>query len=281
MKNGIEIPDGCEARIEGNKVVFVPKESEDERIRKALLRCCDDWEKGQFGCMNAADIPAIRAYLERQKEYIEDIRQYAYNKGLVDAEEKQNPTELSEDDEKNRCPLNTKEIEVGDIITYFNNGKKGIMLVSSFDSGIYPRCKWGISDIDGNAYGDWATGYGPYYIATEKEKQQLYNTMPREVKDWLNSLRPQPKQGWSKEDERVIHDAHCWLDEYAGFLVSANKDKAKMLWKHSEKLKHIRPLPHWKPSEEQICALERAIIKMHTPNDIGILAELRDNLKKL
>jgi hypothetical protein len=37
----------------------------------------------------------------------------------------------------------------------------------------------------------------------------------------------------------------------------------------------------WKPSEEQIRALERAIVKMHTVNDIGILAELRDNLKKL
>lgn len=38
---------------------------------------------------------------------------------------------------------------------------------------------------------------------------------------------------------------------------------------------------HWKPSEEQMEALERAIIKMHTPNGISILAELRDDLKKL
>lgn len=44
------------------------KESEEERIRKALLRCCDDWDKGQFGCMAKEDVPAIRAYLERQKE---------------------------------------------------------------------------------------------------------------------------------------------------------------------------------------------------------------------
>lgn len=43
-------------------------ESEDERIRTALLRCCDDWEKGQFGCMAKEDVPAIRAYLEKQKE---------------------------------------------------------------------------------------------------------------------------------------------------------------------------------------------------------------------
>lgn len=37
----------------------------------------------------------------------------------------------------------------------------------------------------------------------------------------------------------------------------------------------------WKPSKEQINALERAIVKIHTPNDIGTLAELRDVLKKL
>lgn len=44
------------------------KESEDERIRKTLLRCCDDWDKGQFGCMAKEDVHAIRAYLERQKD---------------------------------------------------------------------------------------------------------------------------------------------------------------------------------------------------------------------
>ena len=43
-------------------------ESEDERIRKTLLRCCDDWDKGQFGCMKKEDIASIRAYLEKQKD---------------------------------------------------------------------------------------------------------------------------------------------------------------------------------------------------------------------
>lgn len=43
-------------------------ESEDEIIRKTLLRCCDGWEKGQFGCMKKEDVPLIRAYLEKRKE---------------------------------------------------------------------------------------------------------------------------------------------------------------------------------------------------------------------
>jgi hypothetical protein len=37
MKKTIEIPEGYEARIESNKVILEPKESEDERIRKALI----------------------------------------------------------------------------------------------------------------------------------------------------------------------------------------------------------------------------------------------------
>ena len=60
---------------------------EDERIRKALLRCCDGWEKGQFGCMAKEDVPAIRAYLEKQKEQKEST-----NSGK--------PKEWSEEDEK-------------------------------------------------------------------------------------------------------------------------------------------------------------------------------------
>lgn len=64
----IEIPKGYEARIEGNKVIIESIKDKDERIRKALLRCCDDWEKGQFGCMKSEDVPAIRAYLEKQKD---------------------------------------------------------------------------------------------------------------------------------------------------------------------------------------------------------------------
>lgn len=38
MEKTIEIPEGYEARIEGNKVILEPKESEDERIRKWLIK---------------------------------------------------------------------------------------------------------------------------------------------------------------------------------------------------------------------------------------------------
>ena len=57
----IEIPKGYEARIEGNKVIFEPKESEDERIRKDLIT---------FICQFAPEHLKTEyvTYLEKQKE---------------------------------------------------------------------------------------------------------------------------------------------------------------------------------------------------------------------
>ena len=72
------------------------KESEDERIRKWILDGLDFYSDA-IGAPE--DHKKAIAYLERQKEYIEDIRQYAYNKGLVDAAERQQPAEWSEEDE--------------------------------------------------------------------------------------------------------------------------------------------------------------------------------------
>jgi hypothetical protein len=93
---------------------------------------------------------------------------------------------------------------------------------------------------------------------------------------WIKSLPErfnlQPKQEWSEEDETKLGSLICYFEGDA--LYYSTKDMVH--W-----LKSLRPQPHWKPSKEQMEALERAIVKMHTTNDIGILAELRDNLKKL
>ena len=60
-----EIPEGYEARIEGNKVIFELKESEDERIRTCIRDVIkeNDWTH-IFGVKKEDCL----AYLERQKE---------------------------------------------------------------------------------------------------------------------------------------------------------------------------------------------------------------------
>ena len=72
----IEIPEGYEARIEGNKVIIEPKESEDERIRERLIDCLKFSLKGAeeqdaAGCSRQKDIEAYKwgiTYLENHKE---------------------------------------------------------------------------------------------------------------------------------------------------------------------------------------------------------------------
>jgi len=61
----IEIPERYEARIEGNKVIFVPKESKDERIRKEILEYFNQFKDEGLRGVNITD---WIAYLEKQKE---------------------------------------------------------------------------------------------------------------------------------------------------------------------------------------------------------------------
>lgn len=106
MNKEIEIPEGYEARIEGNKVILEPKESEDEKIRKQLI----GFLSGRYALCNINTKDAI-AYLERQKEqkpescdcsrdeesYMNGIHHVLMNPeayGLI----KQKPAEWSEED---------------------------------------------------------------------------------------------------------------------------------------------------------------------------------------
>lgn len=72
MAKEIEIPEGYEAKIENNKVIFVPKESEDEKIRKELLEEIEfiiphDDETDSEGLM----LPSYHARIDRYKSYLE------------------------------------------------------------------------------------------------------------------------------------------------------------------------------------------------------------------
>lgn len=74
MERIIEIPEGYKARIEGNKVVIGPKESEDERIIERLLEYFRGFDD-RFSCKNnvnvrwkGLEVKKVIAYLEKQKK---------------------------------------------------------------------------------------------------------------------------------------------------------------------------------------------------------------------
>jgi hypothetical protein len=72
MKKTVEIPEGYEARIEGNKVILEKKESNDERARKSLLEFLNDvWHMGKnanFDKWGKADCADWISYIEKQRE---------------------------------------------------------------------------------------------------------------------------------------------------------------------------------------------------------------------
>ena len=102
----------------------------------------------------------------------------------------------------------------------------------------------------------------------EKERNWLANR--------LKSLRPQPKQEWSEEDERKIRQLVA--------LLKSSKEKCMAAFYKDidECIAWVCDLrPSWKPSEEQMEAFEESLMSVaYTENKI-ILESLLEQLKKL
>lgn len=111
MEKTIEIPEGYEARIEGNKVILEKKESEDERIRKAIESIIRVYGKTQGEWLAGYDMDTLVvhlrdafAYLEKQKEQkpaidIEHLKSYMLQY-LQDASNREDDSEIEADTDK-------------------------------------------------------------------------------------------------------------------------------------------------------------------------------------
>ena len=80
-------------------------------------------------------------------------------------------------------------------------------------------------------------------------------------RDWLKSLRPQPKQEWSEEDKEMISSIEQWLHEEKPEYV-----EKELAWLESlrppqycENCRLKRSVEGWKPSKEQMKALNGVI----------------------
>jgi hypothetical protein len=105
MDKEITIPKGYEAKIEGNKVVFIKKESEDERIRQALIKLLNEGKDLIYWVeMNGYNLKDAIAYLERQKEQAPEILDTkAFQEGVKEGrrleKQEQKLAEWSKEDE--------------------------------------------------------------------------------------------------------------------------------------------------------------------------------------
>ena len=84
---------------------------------------------------------------------------------------------------------------------------------------------------------------GVFTMSAEHMSALKCTVMPVDrIIDWLRSLRPQPKQEWSEGIKKQ-------LDEISDYLKYKGREE------DADFIRHLRPQPHWKPSKEQMEAL--------------------------
>ena len=96
------------------------------------------------------------------------------------------------------------------------------------------------------------------------------------MSNWILNIkdRVQPKQEWSEEDKYNLSDIEAMIHTMKGDGLNADR---LIKW-----LKSLRPQSHWKPSDEQIIAINTAINVLGKGTLNGKqLIELQEQLKKL
>ena len=142
-----------------------------------------------------------------------------------------------------------------------------------------------------NANAEWSDEDESFYdsIMCEVVKEGMHPTP--EQANWFKSLPErfnfQPKQEWSDEDKKdVAHIIRILDDCYAYGRHDLSKTDHENL---VNKLKSLRPQPHWKPSNAQINYLGAAVIEAQRRHNESVngfpryhaLKELYEQLLKL
>lgn len=213
-------------------------ESEDERIRKAIVGLIEELQRSDkyFAGVELTD---MLAYLEKQKDiedrWIEDRGQCFWD-GVEEGKmlaEKQEENPKSADSISSNCVSDAK-CEVRD---------------SKY--GVFPE------DVIVVAR------------ACEKLETHGYSELAHALKN-VNLYTKEQKPEWSEEDEDNLRRVIRVLED--------NDSDWKEL---SNWLKSLRPQPHWKPSEEQMGALEDAFRKNGSDEYRKTINSLYQDLKKL
>ena len=237
------------------------RESEDERIRKAIIHYILYETKGNI---SEATEHVWVTWLEKQKEqkpveYLDAVKVYAIMKKLHDLSFSQS------------IPINSEEYkQIGEITKDVRN---------LLDYPIEQKpAEW--SEEDTEMYINVASSLRGYACGLENEEHKKHI---QKGLDWLEnrfkSLRPDNYKNcnsrWSEEDDQLIGfifdllNSLVWRKEWA-------MDKKECL----ERLKSLRP--SWKPSDEQIRPLEYAIEYFKKKkNDVTYLESLYQDLQKL
>ncbi len=256
----IEIPEGYEARIEGNKVIFKLKESEDEKIRKEIIKFIQD-----FCNPCDPDYDKWIAYLEKQKEQKPTSFNEPYNSDEYEVVTEGNATSLKRKEQKQEI------ISISEMVSKYRNtdeydnngnykGKPVNCMIRAYEKGIRDT----LSKVREQKPTEWSEEDEVIVKFYEDDYNHRIGNMPMKdviemrlkFKDWvinrIKYLRPQPKQEWSEEDKLTMDAAIYWLErrlrEEKAIDISTENIPLSMR-KTVERLKLL--CSSWKPSENE------------------------------
>lgn len=282
MKKEIKIPEGHQARIEGNNVIIEPN-YEDEKVRKWLITLLQNNYKGNYWANQAI------AYLEKQKEQkSDDVKREWWNRGYLEGRKNAHipARELglpsSWDFQKEQAP------EIPDTKAFQEGVKEGRRLEKEEQKSaewIYPygrnetvnklvaiaECLEADGDCSFNGYsgtecGKFLRDLARKQVECKSEERNegddaCYETIkgilednlteedkPEYVLSWFKShylhyhWKPGKEQGWSEKDERMLKRV---IDTIGDSILECDCDDtgAKARFALEEERKWLKSLP--------------------------------------
>ena len=286
MNKEIEIPEGYEARIEGNKVVLVPKESEDEKIRKEMINFISQIKAlSEHGCRTGWDIRKEDApKCERFLTYLEEHKESAWTEEDESFVKHILPRILNPDG----WTLDQVSADKKYLTEFIERQKRKFTKEQKPANNIKPKFKVG-DRVNKNDRED--EEYCILTITSVNIDEHCYvcnqcSVIDFEEQDLWHIVEQKPAE-WSEDDEEMLRIISNRLDKFSewateqGFPIDdPTMKQSPIAW-----LKSRRPQPHWKPSEEQMKAL--SFVKEYfkdvpsAKKEYIFLVQLYDGLKKL
>ena len=263
------------------------KENEDEGTRKRLINICNEWLSGGWSarpCLN--DIKWLKNLLEKQKEPHYTKRNALFDKCVENCDPKVMEEVSNEVDKMLRKEQKSAE-------------KQDYSGLNDLERAIHRGflCA-GVENVPVEIIKETAQECLARMKPAEWNKEEEImlarcvaaipicgdEIMPASYLDklrtWLKSLPErfnlQPKEEWNEEDEKMLERAIHIIAEYSD--INEKESEIVQNW-----LKSLRPQPHWKPSEEQMMALNA----LNCHGDLSYIGQqsqlisLYNDLKKL
>lgn len=254
------IPENMEAEIKDGKIIVRKKESEDERIRKEIIKIVEEY---YISCnsQSANDRKQkLIAYLEKQREPMVDSKGLYYYDGekiiycgFYSTEE--NPYDFAMNQQEGQKPAEYEE----DSNDETKQGSLSADITESIRTGRIGTLKNLLS-------------YLKYERKTTQEEIKL-SFIPC-IENLLEEIKQKPAE-WSKE-EHINYTSDAPL----GFDNDMNPIYPPILQLAIGPSKNP-PINHWKPSKEQLTALESTMYDYKDVPWYNNLSSLYNDLEKL